>query len=113
MGGREFVIVDTGDHPVDEVRTAVEDVDEGEVWFEDGRLFWRPESAGIELDDPEFPCRRALFFWQNDTTMVGGGTLYEQVDGELVETDSIGDVSYGREAREYFWNEYGIEVPRR
>jgi hypothetical protein len=113
MGGATALKFYSNDRPTEELKRVIIDdidrVDQNQVSeLDDGTLLVVVSSGNFGLP-VSTPCERVLSFWQNDTSMTGGGRLYEWDAGQFVEVDEQWDDDYGRRSYEYFKNEYGIE----
>jgi hypothetical protein len=117
MSSWTHVTFESGDRPVGAVEADVLALadDDPDVWVEGEDVVLYRSAPLFELEDVEPPTDRALSFWGNDTSMWGGGILYEAAGGAYrrVDVHSDTDGSYGRDARSYFRVEHGIRGYRR
>lgn len=112
MGGGTCLTFEPGGRPPAELKAdlleSIDRVDGSQVGeTDDGRVFVVVPSGNFGLPVAT-PCDRAV--WQNDTTMMGGGTLYEWTGDGFETVEERWDEEYGRESYEYFKREYGFEA---
>lgn len=104
---------DPGERSTDAIAAELEGaVEDPETFRRDGNLVWkaREQVDADRLDDLGVGASRALVIRANDTSMAGGGTLYERVDGAYVPVDKMagGEGYVGRDVVYYVQREHGL-----